>query len=237
MARPKVNHIGEEKIMNCGMRAKIIRYENSKDIGVEFDNGYVIKNVQYNQFVKGNIYNYKYKNVPKIGDVFKTNEGCEYNIIEVISSTKIKIEFQDDIKYKKYVANKEIKNGSIRNPFLKNVFGVGYYGGELKFGEFNRMAYEYWHRMIERCYSKKYLKKHIRYYLICTVCDEWLNYYNFNSWFKENYYEIENDNDRICLDKDILVKGNKVYSPETCVFVPNRINCLFTKTDKNRGKY
>ena len=39
------------------------------------------------------------------------------------------------------------------------------------------------------------------------------------------------------LDKDILYKGNKVYSPKTCVFVPQRINKLFTKNDKSRGEY
>lgn len=37
------------------------------------------------------------------------------------------------------------------------------------------------------------------------------------------------------LDKDILIKGNKIYSPDTCIFVPQRINKLFTKCDKNRG--
>ena len=41
----------------------------------------------------------------------------------------------------------------------------------------------------------------------------------------------------MCLDKDILVKGNKIYSPETCCFVPNEINVLFTKKEKDRGEY
>ena len=39
----------------------------------------------------------------------------------------------------------------------------------------------------------------------------------------------------MCLDKDILIKGNTVYSPNTCCFVPNRINVLFTKRDSKRG--
>ena len=40
----------------------------------------------------------------------------------------------------------------------------------------------------------------------------------------------------MCLDKDILCKGNKIYSRDTCIFVPKRINNLFTKSDKSRGK-
>ena len=38
------------------------------------------------------------------------------------------------------------------------------------------------------------------------------------------------------LDKDILVKHNKIYSPETCIFVPQAINLLFVKSDKSRGE-
>ena len=40
----------------------------------------------------------------------------------------------------------------------------------------------------------------------------------------------------MCLDKDILYKGNKIYSRKTCIFVPQRINNLFTKSNKRRGK-
>jgi hypothetical protein len=67
-----------------------------------------------------------------------------------------------------------------------------------------------------------------------VVCEDWLNFQNFASWYDENYYEI--DGEKMQLDKDILIKGNKVYSSNTCVFTPKRINNLFTKRDFDRGK-
>ena len=61
-----------------------------------------------------------------------------------------------------------------------------------------------------------------------------LNFQNAAEWIKNNYYEVLGE--RMHLDKDILCKGNKVYSRETCIFVPERINTLFVKRDNNRGK-
>ena len=87
--------------------------------------------------------------------------------------------------------------------------------------------------MLKRCYSKDYQNKKPTY-IGCEVYNEWLNFQSFAKWFEENYYEIEGET--IALDKDILVKNNKIYSPNTCVFVPERINTLFTKADKSRGK-
>ena len=72
-------------------------------------------------------------------------------------------------------------------------------------------------------------------YKDCEVDDIWFNLQNFGKWYEDNFYQIEGE--KMCLDKDILVKGNKIYSPNTCIFVPKRINELFTKTNKNRGKY
>ena len=53
-------------------------------------------------------------------------------------------------------------------------------------------------------------------------------------WINENYYKVPGE--QMCLDKDILYKGNKVYSRDTCIFVPERINLLFIKHNKVRGK-
>lgn len=90
----------------------------------------------------------------------------------------------------------------------------------------------YYHNMMNRCYGKN--KKTC--YDGCSVCEEWKNDFEaFYTWVQENYYEVEGE--KMCLDKDILIKGNKVYSPDTCVFVPAYINNMMggisSKNKKN----
>lgn len=97
-------------------------------------------------------------------------------------------------------------------------------------GNIRNDAYRTWKSMLERCYSDKYHQKEPAY-IGCSVCEEWKVYSVFKRWFDENYVE------GYALDKDIIVKGNKVYSPDTCCFVPNEINALFIKHDGKRGKY
>ena len=88
--------------------------------------------------------------------------------------------------------------------------------------------------MLERCYYEIVQSKQPTY-KGCSVCDEWHNFQNFAKWFDENYYQCGNE--KTHLDKDILFKKNKIYSPDTCIFVPQKINLLFLKNGKNRGIY
>lgn len=126
----------------------------------------------------------------------------------------------------------------MKHPYDKSVYGVGYIGeGRYKARDNlckQTIQYYYWSHMMTRCYNEKYLKTGPTYEK-CEVCKEWHNFQNFAKWFDENYYDIGDG--RIQLDKDILIKRNKIYSPETCVFVPNRINTLFVKRQNYRGKY
>ena len=130
------------------------------------------------------------------------------------------------------------KRGNIKCPYEPRIYGIGYLGeGKYKIHDKNgklTKCYKVWHSMLERCYDSKYKEKHLTY-KNCKVCDEWLCFQNFAEWYYNNYYEIEGR--KMMLDKDILHKGNKVYSPENCVFVPNNINTLFIKNDKSRGEY
>lgn len=169
-----------------------------------------------------------------LNKTFINRQGCKFRVIEYINTSNIRIIF-DDYNITKNTSSSVIKNGGPINPMYPNVYGVGYLGIGKYVAIDNgiRMrSYDTWHDMLRRCYDKKISQKHSTY-SSCVVCEEWHNYQIFAKWYDENYYEI--DNHRMNLDKDILVKGNKVYSPDTCVFVDDRINKLFTKSDKIRG--
>lgn len=118
----------------------------------------------------------------------------------------------------------------------RTVYDIGFIGKGKHRSKINgrdTKCYKTWSGVLERCYSKKLHEKHITY-RECTVCEEWYDFQNFAEWYHKNYYEVQGE--RMHLDKDILIKGNKKYSPTTCVFVPQNINKIFTKRDSDRGK-
>lgn len=91
-----------------------------------------------------------------------------------------------------------------------------------------KTLYSTWSGMLHRCYSDN--NREARYRDRGTeVCAEWYNFQNFYKWavkvHKEGFH----------LDKDILSQGNKIYSPDTCCFVPLAVNSLLTYTQSRRG--
>lgn len=91
--------------------------------------------------------------------------------------------------------------------------------------------YTKWSSMLQRCYSEKFLEQRPTY-KGCEVCDDWLTFSNFKSWMEKQDWKNKE------LDKDILFKGNKVYSPLTCLFVDPKINsALCFKKSKSTGLY
>lgn len=163
-------------------------------------------------------------NINKYGSELKIIRYGNARDIDVLITTKDSKEYI--FKNRSF---SDFKKGDITSPYDRKLYGVGYLG----IGKFNvtddngeiTKEYRTWNDMIRRGYSKK-LKNRNKTYKDVFVCEEWHDFQNFAKWFNENYYEIENE--RVDLDKDILVKGNKIYSPETCCFVPSKINTLFT---------
>ncbi len=172
----------------------------------------------------------------RVGEIRKNTFGTYMKIIKCINGTNIVVKFQDEFGYEKLTTYSNFKRGQVRNPYDKTVMDMAYLGAGkyITKDENNKNSREYmcWKHMIERCYVEKHSDKHKSYFGICSICDEWLNFQNFAQWYEENKYDV---NGRLHLDKDILIPGNKLYSPNTCLLVPQRINMLFMNKPNNRG--
>lgn len=212
--------LGEMNYNNQGCLMKIVEYINNENVVIEFQDEYKSKvTAQYFSFKNGYVKNPSYNKL-KIGEISINHKGTEMVIVEYHDTHDVIVEFQDDYKYKTHASYYDFVDGSVANPFDKTVFGVGCLG----IGEYDssNMAYSVWTGIIERCYNLS----HPAYY-DCCISDEWLNYQNFAKWYNNEYYYCRGE----CMhvDKDILCPGNRVYSADTCIIVPQRINCMITR--------
>lgn len=176
------------------------------------------------------------KVIDRTGEERVNNFESKMIIVEYRKAIDIDVYFPEYNWTFKHTTYQSFKNGKIKCPYEPSIYGVGYLGeGEYTATENGKKTDEYniWHGMLQRCYDPKLQEKYTTYEE-CTVEYYWLNFQHMAEWIENNYYEIPDE--VMCLDKDILCKGNKVYSRETCIFVPERINNLFTKCNNSRGK-
>ena len=188
------------------------------------------------------------RKIDRTGETSLSNEGCAMKIAEYNNCNDIIVEFEDEHKYRVHTSYKHFKNGECKNPFFASVFGHGYLGTdkngnvpktkEFKDGKtVNTWEYDRWQSMLRRCFDNK-LKERKPTYKDVTCCNRWLCFANFLEDFEILKQEYNWDDDiKLNLDKDILHKGNKIYSLENCVLVPDWINLLFIKRDNDRGSY
>lgn len=124
------------------------------------------------------------------------------------------------------------------NVIKPSVYGVGIVGTKYPTSKNGKTIKEYktWSGMIERCFCKRNYRRW-ETYKDKECCEEWINYENFYEWLhsQENFDKWLNGS-KWCLDKDILNKGNKVYSPDTCCLVPQNVNLIFVTKRKGREK-
>lgn len=167
--------VGMERIMNCGLTAKIIDIRSYKDIDIIFSNGIIRNNVRSDKFLNGSV----------------------------------------------------LPSCRVLNPYSKY---------KSKYGHFDYFdfAISRFIGMHRRCGMFRY-KKNYPTYADCYVCNEWYSFDSFINWVSKNYIKTTGIN--IVLDKDIKVRGNKVYSPDTCLLVPFVINTMFRDSKKSRGEF
>lgn len=232
--------LGATNINTKGEPMKVIEYNSADDVLVEFQDEWKrTARVKWYRFTTGKIKNpHDYDIIDnRVGQENYNNQGDLMRVIDYKKSTYIMIEFQDKYKAQIKTIWDSFKSGEIRNPYHPSVCNIGIVGNKYPIRLNNRNTKEYiaWKTMIGRCYNEKYKEKYPTYKDV-TVCKEWFlfeNFYewlhsqeNFDKWFNGNYWAV---------DKDILVKGNKIYSPDTCCLVPGYINTLFVKRDACRG--
>jgi hypothetical protein len=223
------NRTGEKYITNEGYEVEIIEYFSAKNITIQYEDGITVKNVFFSALKNGQVL----KPYNRVGEIYISNEGQKAEIVEYDSSVNVTIKFEDDNVINGYKYH-NLKTGHFKNPYLKNICEIGYLGevADLNKDKVYNKLYTTWFNMMQRCYDEKELIKYPTY-KDCFVIDDWLCFKNFYTWAIQNYnpYTMQ----KWHLDKDLLIKGNKIYSPETCCFVPNNVNTMFVKSNSIRG--
>ena len=171
----------------------------------------------------------------RIGEIRTMNCGYKAEIIEYKNANNITVRILETNEIIKNVIYKNFIKGAIKSHFSPTVYNWGIIGTESITDENGVIlkSYKVWNSMIGRCYGKVYHKRNPNY-IGCEVCDEWKFFNNFKKWFDENYYTL--DNEDVQLDKDLICNNlgmnNKLYSPNTCLFIPKSINVKLTNLNK-----
>ena len=169
-----------------------------------------------------------------VGKVFKSLNSGDFKILKYNDNRNVEIQFINT-GFEVTATLGNIKIGKVKDLYSPSVYGVGIVGTKYPVSEGGTLTKEYklWRHMLERCYSDIYQKKKPTYEG-CKVSDKFKYYEYFYEWCNEQAgFDIKDWQ----LDKDLLIKGNKVYSENTCVFIPHEINTVLTKRTASRGEH
>lgn len=168
-----------------------------------------------------------------IGDKYINRQGLVATVVDYKNKSNVLVRFDDEPRATCTFYASSLRAGSFKNPYYPSVFGVGYFGvGEYKshHGEGRSHEYATWQDMLRRCYDGSYLTRNPSY-IGCSVHPDWHNFQVFAEWLTSNkFYGLGYQ-----LDKDLLVEGNRCYSPDACSLIPLELNTLLTSCATARG--
>ena len=169
-----------------------------------------------------------------VGKVCKSKSSGDFKIVKCNDSKNVEIEFLKT-GYEMVVQLGSIKSGKVKDRYLPSVYGVGVLGVKYppSINGVITKEYDLWKSMLRRCYSDTYQKKQPTYEG-CEVSDNFKSYEYFYEWCHK---QVGFDVNGFELDKDLLIKGNKVYSEDSCVFIPADANLVLTKRTASRGNH
>ena len=166
-----------------------------------------------------------------VGEIFKTKNCGNLLVTKYINYENVYVRFIDT-GYETVARIDHIRDGSVRDKYLPTVYGIGVLGDEIaKVNGEHTSENKRWSSMLMRCYDDKYYSR-FQTYVGCSVSEKFIFFPYFKEWCNK---QIGFSNQSWQLDKDLLIKGNKVYSENSCVFIPQEINSLLTKRTASRG--
>ena len=173
-----------------------------------------------------------------VGKVCKSKSSGDFEIVKYNNAKDVEVRFLKT-GYEMVARLGNIKIGKVKDLYSPTVYGIGILGTKYPSAIVGRNTkeYELWCNMLERCYSDA-SKKRNPTYIGCEVSDNFKSYEYFYEWCHSQIgFGVEGNGNPFQLDKDLLTKGNKVYSENSCVFIPKEINLVLTKSDKKRGEH
>ena len=172
------------------------------------------------------------------GDVFKTKSYGDLIITKYVNSKAVCVKFVVT-GYETTTKASNVIAGSVKDRLLPTVHGIGITGdSQVRVDGKHTKEYRLWNNMLKRCYSVGCQKVRPTY-IDCSISENFRYLQYFKEWCNNQigFNSVDEKGKPFALDKDILVKGNRVYNEDVCVFVPQEVNLLFTKRDKSRGEY
>ena len=169
-----------------------------------------------------------------VGKVCKSKSSGDFKILKYNDSRNVEIQFLNT-GYETTVELGSIKKGEVKDLYSPSVYGIGVLGTKYPstINGVRTKEYGLWADVLRRCYSDDFKKKQPTY-KGCKCSENFLHYEYFYEWCQS---QVGFGNEGWQLDKDLLVKGNKVYSDDFCVFLPKEINLVLTKSNKTRGEH
>ena len=169
-----------------------------------------------------------------VGKICKSQSSGDFKILKYNDYGNVEIQFVKTW-YEMVARLGNIKNGEVKDPYSPSVYNIGIVGTKYPSRVNGVLTKEYtlWKNMLERCYSDGF-KKQRPTYEGCKVSENFKHHEYFYEWCNK---QIGFNNKDWHLDKDLLVKGNEVYSESTCVFIPQEVNSLLVKREALRGEH
>ena len=169
-----------------------------------------------------------------VGKVYKSKSSGDFKVLKYNDAKDVEIQFINT-GFEAVVELGSIRKGEVKDSYSPSVYGIGVLGTKYPSTINGVLTKEYvlWRGMLKRCYSDVY-KKRYPTYEGCKVSNKFKNYEYFYEWcHKQIGFDVKGWH----LDKDLLIKGNKVYSEDSCIFIPSEINLLLVKNTASRGEH